>query len=112
MAKKNSKKVEDFSKEALIKLLKPYHDMPLNFSVVLAQTTLSLKDVLELQKDSTIEFEKYAGEPVHILVNDIHVADGEVVVIDEKFGVRILNIIEPEDKNIYTEIKNIIETQK
>ena len=65
--------------------------MPL--TVELGRTNRSVKEVLELSTGSIIELDKLAGEPVDILVNQRVVAKGEVVVIDENFGVRVTDIL-------------------
>lgn len=67
-------------------------DVPLEVSVILGKTKKSIKEVLSFGVGSVIELEKLADEPVEILVNGKQIAQGEVVVIDENFGVRITNI--------------------
>lgn len=73
-------------------------DVPLQVTVELGRTNKLVKDVLELSPGSVIELDKLAGEPVDILVNQKHIAKGEVVVIDENFGIRITDIIKPADR--------------
>jgi flagellar motor switch protein FliN/FliY len=68
-------------------------DVEMDVSVELGRIELPLGKVLQLAKGSVIELEKLAGEPVDILVNGQCIAQGEVVVIDEHFGVRIANLI-------------------
>ncbi len=68
-------------------------DIPLQVTVELGRTNRTVKDILELTSGSIIELDKLAGEPVDILVNNRHIAKGEVVVIDENFGVRITDIL-------------------
>lgn len=68
-------------------------DVPLDISVVLGRTKKSIKDILSLGTGSLIELDKLAEEPVEILVNGKKIAFGEVVVVDENFGVRITNIV-------------------
>lgn len=68
-------------------------DVPLDISVVLGRTKKSIKDILGLGTGSLIELDKLAEEPVEILVNGKKIAFGEVVVVDENFGVRITSII-------------------
>lgn len=68
-------------------------DIPLQVTVELGRTKRTVKEVLELTSGSIIELDKLAGEPVDILVNNRHIAKGEVVVIDENFGVRITDIL-------------------
>lgn len=69
-------------------------DVPLDVSVVLGKTKKSIKDVLSLGVGSVIELDKLADEPLEILVNGKRIAYGEVVVIDESFGIRITSIID------------------
>jgi flagellar motor switch protein FliN/FliY len=73
-------------------------DVPLQVTVELGRTNKLVKDVLGLSPGSVIELDKLAGEPVDILVNQKYIAKGEVVVIDENFGIRITDIIKPADR--------------
>ncbi len=73
-------------------------DIPLQITVELGRTQRSVKEILELSPGSIIELDKLAGEPVDILVNNRPVARGEVVVIDENFGVRVTDIISKSDR--------------
>jgi flagellar motor switch protein FliN/FliY len=68
-------------------------DVPLEISVVLGRTKKNIKEILNLGTGSLIELDKLAEEPVEILVNGKIVAFGEVIVVDENFGVRITNIV-------------------
>jgi flagellar motor switch protein FliN/FliY len=70
-------------------------DVQLEVSVELGRTRKLIKDILEFGQGSIIELDKLAGEPVDILVNSKAIAKGEVVVIDESFGVRVVDIIHP-----------------
>ncbi len=70
-------------------------DIPLEVSVELGRTTILINDLLQLGQGSVIELTKLAGEPLEILVNGKLVARGEPVVVNEKFGVRITDIISP-----------------
>ncbi|HEX7555807.1 MAG TPA: flagellar motor switch protein FliN [Leptolinea sp.] len=73
-------------------------DVNLLFTVELGRTQMSIKNVLELQKGSVVELDRVAGEAVDIFVNDHLMARGEVVVVDDKFGVRITELVAPETK--------------
>jgi len=73
-------------------------DIPLQVTVELGRTKRSVKDILELTSGSIIELDKLAGEPVDILVNNRLIAQGEVVVIDDNFGVRVTDIISQSDR--------------
>ncbi|WLR43531.1 flagellar motor switch phosphatase FliY [Bacillus carboniphilus] len=79
-------------------------DIPLKVSVELGRTKRSVKEILSWSSGSIIELDKLAGEPVDILVNDKIVAKGEVVVIDENFGVRVTDILSHSER-----IKNLNE---
>jgi flagellar motor switch protein FliN/FliY len=73
-------------------------DVPLQVTVELGRTKKRIRDILELANGSIIELDKLAGEPVDILVNGKLLAKGEVVVIDENFGVRITDIVSPMER--------------
>lgn len=68
-------------------------DVPLRVSVELGKTTMTIRDVLALGPGSVVELDKMAGEPVDIVANDKLIAHGEVVVVDESFGVRVTDIV-------------------
>lgn len=73
-------------------------DIPLKVTVELGRTQRQIRDILELSQGSIIELDKLAGEPVDILVNNKLIAKGEVVVIDENFGVRVTDIVSQWDR--------------
>ena len=73
-------------------------DVPLQVTVELGRTRKTIKDILELTNGSIVELDKLAGEPVDIMVNGKFLAKGEVVVIDENFGVRITDIVSPAER--------------
>lgn len=73
-------------------------DVPLEVSVVLGRTKKSIKDILDLSTGSLIELDKLAEEPVEVLINGKKIAYGEVVVVDENFGVRITSIVSGADR--------------
>lgn len=77
-------------------------DIELELTVELGRCDLPIKKVLELTKGSIIELDKIAGEPVDLFANGKHIANGEVVVIGDNFGIRIIGITAPEDR-----IKNL-----
>jgi flagellar motor switch protein FliN len=76
-----------------LKNLRFLYDAPITYQAVLGKTRLILKDILELGIGSILELNKLANEVVDIYVEDKLVANGEVVVIDENFGVRIISLI-------------------
>jgi flagellar motor switch protein FliN/FliY len=73
-------------------------DIPLRVAVELGRTKMVVNDLLNLGQGSVIELNKLAGEPMEVLVNDKLVARGEAVVVNEKFGVRLTDIISPSER--------------
>jgi flagellar motor switch protein FliN len=73
-------------------------DIPLDVSVELGRTRMAISDLLQLGQGSVIELSKLAGEPLEIMVNQKLVARGEVVVVNEKFGVRLTDIVSPVER--------------
>ena len=68
-------------------------DVSMHVTVELGRTNMQLAQVLELQHGSVVELDRLAGDPVDIIVNDCMVARGEVVIVDDKFGVRITEMV-------------------
>jgi len=77
-------------------------DIVLPVSIELGRTKMFIKDILELERGSIVEIDKLAGEPVDLLINNKKMAEGEVVVVEKHFGIRITNLIDPKDR-----IKNL-----
>jgi flagellar motor switch protein FliN/FliY len=73
-------------------------DVELHVRIELGRARMSLEDVLKLDEGSVVELDKLAGEPVDLLVNDRLVARGEVVVVNENFAVRVIEIVAAETK--------------
>ncbi|NUM87587.1 MAG: flagellar motor switch protein FliN [Bdellovibrionales bacterium] len=73
-------------------------DIPLRVSVELGRTKIMVRDLLQLGQGSVVELSKYAGEPLELLVNDKLIARGEVVIVNEKFGLRLTDIISPVER--------------
>ena len=73
-------------------------DIPLQVTVELGRTKLLVKDILQLKQGSVVELTKLAGEPLDIFVNSKLVARGEAVVVNEKFGVRLVDIVTPNER--------------
>ncbi len=73
-------------------------DIPLELSVELGKTKMLVNDLLQLGQGSIVELNKLAGEPLEIFINRKLVARGEVVVVNEKFGVRLTDIISPMER--------------
>ncbi|MFZ6018031.1 MAG: flagellar motor switch protein FliN [Chloroflexota bacterium] len=75
-----------------------FMDVMLKVTVELGRTRMTLQQVLDLQNGSVVELDRLAGDPVDVFVNDLLIARGEVVVVDDKFGVRITEVISPENR--------------
>jgi flagellar motor switch protein FliN/FliY len=73
-------------------------DIPVQLSVELGRTRLTIKNILQLGQGSVVELDGLAGEPMDIYVNGYLIAQGEVVVVDEKYGIRVTDIITPADR--------------
>lgn len=73
-------------------------DIPLKVTVELGRSKMSIREILELGQGSVVELSKLAGEPLEVLVNEKLVARGEVVVVNEKFGIRLTDIISPVER--------------
>jgi flagellar motor switch protein FliN/FliY len=73
-------------------------DIPLQVTVELGRTKMLVNDLLQLTQGSVVELSKMAGEPLDVLVNNKAIARGEVVMINEKFGIRIIEILSPMER--------------
>jgi flagellar motor switch protein FliN len=73
-------------------------DIPLQLTVELGRTKLLVRDVLQLNQGSVVELTKLAGEPLDVFVNSKLVARGEAVVVNDKFGIRLLDIVSPNER--------------
>jgi flagellar motor switch protein FliN/FliY len=73
-------------------------DLPMNIYIELGRTQMQIKDILELERGYVIELDKMASEPVDVFVNNKKIAEGEVVVIDKHFGIRITSLVDPQNR--------------
>lgn len=73
-------------------------DIPVTLSMEIGRTRISIQDLLQLAKGSVVELDRMAGEPLDVLVNGTLVARGEVVVVNDKFGVRLNDVVSPADR--------------
>jgi flagellar motor switch protein FliN len=89
---------QDPKKKESLKDLDFILDIPLEVSVELGRTKMLINELLQLGQGSVIELNKLAGEPLEILINRKLVARGEAVVVNEKFGVRLTDIISPMER--------------
>jgi flagellar motor switch protein FliN/FliY len=73
-------------------------DIPVHLTVELGRTRIPIKHILQLAQGSVVELEALAGEPMDVLVNGCLIAQGEVVVVNEKFGIRLTDIVTPSER--------------
>ena len=73
-------------------------DIPVQLTVELGRTRIPIKNILQLAQGSVVELEAMAGEPMDVLVNGYLIAQGEVVVVNEKFGIRLTDIVTPSER--------------
>ncbi|NML14858.1 flagellar motor switch protein FliN [Azohydromonas caseinilytica] len=73
-------------------------DIPVQLTVELGRTRIPIKHILQLAQGSVVELEAMAGEPMDVLVNGYLIAQGEVVVVNEKFGIRLTDIVTPSER--------------
>ncbi|MEQ1772164.1 MAG: flagellar motor switch protein FliN [Burkholderiales bacterium] len=73
-------------------------DIPVQLTVELGRTKIAIKNLLQLAQGSVVELEGLAGEPMDVLVNGCLIAQGEVVVVNDKFGIRLTDIITPSER--------------
>ncbi|MGB9771150.1 MAG: flagellar motor switch protein FliN [Candidatus Kapaibacteriota bacterium] len=78
--------------------LEMLYDLQLPVSIELGRTNMLIRDILYLGRGSVIEFDKLVSEPVDVLVNGKKIAEGEVVVIDKHFGIRITTLVDPTER--------------
>jgi flagellar motor switch protein FliN/FliY len=77
-------------------------DIPVTIAMEIGRTRISIRNLLQLNQGSVIELDRLAGEPMDVVVNGTLVAHGEVVVVNEKFGIRLTDVISPAER-----IKNL-----
>ncbi len=73
-------------------------DVPVTMSMEIGRTRINIRNLLQLNQGSVVELDRLAGEPMDVLVNGTLVAQGEVVVVNEKFGIRLTDIVSPADR--------------
>jgi flagellar motor switch protein FliN len=73
-------------------------DIPVQMTVELGRTKITIKNLLQLAQGSVVELDGLAGEPMEVLINGFLIAQGEVVVVNEKFGIRMTDIITPSER--------------
>ena len=73
-------------------------DIPVHLTVELGRTKIAIRNLLQLAQGSVIELDRLAGEPMDVLVNGCLIAQGEVVVVNDKFGIRLTDVIAPDER--------------
>ena len=73
-------------------------DVPVAISMEIGRTNINIRNLLQLNQGSIVELDRLAGEPLDVLVNGTLIARGEVVVINEKFGIRLTDVISPAER--------------
>lgn len=73
-------------------------DIPVSVSMELGRAKIAIRELLQLNQGSVVELDRLAGEPLDVLVNGTLIAHGEVVVVDEKFGIRLTDVVSPEER--------------
>jgi flagellar motor switch protein FliN/FliY len=73
-------------------------DIPVSISMEVGATEISIRNLLQLNQGSVVELDRLAGEPLDVLVNGTLIAHGEVVVVNEKFGIRLTDVISPSER--------------
>lgn len=73
-------------------------DIPVTISMEVGRTHISIRNLLQLNQGSVVELDRLAGEPLDVMVNGMLVAHGEVVVVNEKFGIRLTDVISPSER--------------
>ena len=73
-------------------------DIPVSLSMEVGSTDISIRNLLQLNQGSVVELDRLAGEPLDVMVNGTLIAHGEVVVVNEKFGIRLTDVISPSER--------------
>jgi flagellar motor switch protein FliN/FliY len=84
--------------EAPVRDINMVLDIPVQLSVELGRTKVSIKHILQLGQGSVVELDALAGEPMDVLVNGYLIAQGEVVVVNDKFGIRLTDVVTPSER--------------
>ncbi|MFA7238746.1 MAG: flagellar motor switch protein FliN [Sulfuricellaceae bacterium] len=100
VAKKNifEQLIPDHAPTGMANNLDMILDIPVNLTVELGRTKIAIRSLLQLAQGSVVELDGLAGEPMDVLVNGCLIAQGEVVVVNDKFGIRLTDIISPADR--------------
>ena len=88
----------DMASDGPVRDIKMVLDIPVQLSVELGRTKVSIKHILQLGQGSVVELDALAGEPMDVLVNGYLIAQGEVVVVNDKFGIRLTDVVTPSER--------------
>jgi flagellar motor switch protein FliN/FliY len=88
----------DYNKTIANPELEVILDIPVTISMEVGRTSITIRNLLQLNQGSVIELDRLAGEPLDVLVNGTLIAHGEVVVVNEKFGIRMTDVISPAER--------------
>jgi len=88
----------DAASDAPVRDINMVLDIPVQLSVELGRTKVSIKHILQLGQGSVVELDALAGEPMDVLVNGYLIAQGEVVVLNDKFGIRLTDVVTPSER--------------
>lgn len=101
-AKANAVNFEELQSESGKAIVNPeldvILDIPVSISMEVGRTSITIRNLLQLNQGSVIELDRLAGEPLDVLVNGTLIAHGEVVVVNEKFGIRMTDVISPAER--------------
>ena len=73
-------------------------DIPVTLSMELGNTEIAIRNLLQLTQGSVVELDRFAGEPLDVLVNGTLIAHGEVVVVNDKYGIRLTDVVSPSER--------------
>ena len=96
--KENSVETEDNKSEVGIDNLKVLENIEVKLTVEVGSSQLKIRDLLRLNEGSVVELERLAGDPLDILANGVQIARGEVVMVGERFGIRFVEIVDPQKR--------------
>lgn len=91
VAEKALEKIEDVNLDVIL-------DVPVTISMEIGRTRINIRNLLQLNQGSVVELDRLAGEPMDVLVNGTLIAHGEVVVVNDKFGIRLTDVISPAER--------------
>ena len=94
----NNVETESDQSEVSIDNLKVLENIEVKLTVEVGSSQLKIRDLLRLNEGSVVELERLAGDPLDILANGVQIARGEVVMVGERFGIRLTEVVDPEER--------------